>query len=58
MRFDQPVPYQVVLHSQMYKETNQTWGEMFIKRFNDPRNINAGGVVPFGGLSTQRTVMP
>lgn len=52
------IPYQIVLPSQMYNNSNKTWGEMFIKRFNDPRNINAGGVVPFGGLSTQPNIMP
>jgi len=36
--------------------TGKTWWDKFTERFNDPRNIKAGGVVPDQGLSERPTV--
>jgi hypothetical protein len=36
--------------------TGKTWGDKFNERFNDPRNVRAGGVVPNNGLPNRPTV--
>jgi uncharacterized protein RhaS with RHS repeats len=38
-----------------YSTTKKTWRQKFNERFNDKRNKNAGGVVPYMGLKTQPT---
>ena len=34
-----------------------TWEQAFTRRFSDPRNVQAGGVVPNVGLPTQPLIV-
>ncbi len=38
--------------------SKKTWNKAFQKRFNDPRNIEAGGVVPNKGLKEKPSLCP
>ena len=38
--------------------TAMTWEEAFRRRFNDPRNKRAGGIVPNGGIMEPPTIAP
>lgn len=37
--------------------SKKTWLQSFQKRFNDRRNIEAGGALPSGGLSSQPSIV-
>ncbi|RMI37049.1 hypothetical protein EBN88_19985 [Streptomyces triticirhizae] len=54
----QQVPIQRVDPSAPHPDSTsgRTWGQQFQRRFNDPRNRRAGGVVPNTGLSEAPTV--
>ena len=47
------IPYKVVKSNDIMPGSKKTWSQAFQKRFNDQRNIEAGGAVPNGGLSSQ-----
>ncbi len=47
------IPYLVVKPTDIMPGSKITWATAFTKRFNDPRNVKAGGYVPNGGLSSQ-----
>ncbi|WP_196303695.1 RHS repeat-associated core domain-containing protein, partial [Chromobacterium violaceum] len=38
--------------------TGKTWGDKFKQRFNDPRNVKAGGPVPPTGMKERPTACP
>lgn len=52
------VPIQVVQPGQLMPGSSLTWDQAFTRRFTDPRNVQAGGVVPNAGLSTQPSIAP
>jgi len=47
------IPYEVVDPKAIMPGSKKTWEQAFRKRFNDRRNLEAGGAVPSGGISTQ-----
>ncbi|WP_187288894.1 hypothetical protein [Clostridium sp. BNL1100] len=47
------VPVEFVNPSDLHPDLPMTWEDAFLKRFNDWRNIKAGGTVPNTGLSSQ-----
>jgi len=51
------IPYEVVDPNAIMPGSKKTWAEAFQKRFNDSRNVDAGGVVPPGGLTTQPSIV-
>ncbi len=51
------IPYQVVKAEDIMPGSKKTWTQAFEKRFKDGRNVEAGGVVPNGGLSSQPKVV-
>lgn len=51
------IPYQIVKPDDIMPGSKKTWAEAFEKRFKDQRNVEAGGVVPKEGLSTQPIVV-
>lgn len=51
------VPIQIVDERAQVPGGTRTWGEAFESRFNDPRNVAAGGPVPATGLKTKPTIM-
>jgi hypothetical protein len=50
------IPFEVVGPKAIMPGSKKTWEQAFRKRFNDGRNVDAGGVVPSGGLSTQPSI--
>jgi hypothetical protein len=52
------IPINVVDPKAIRPNTKMTWEEAFRRRFNDPRNKSAGGVVPEGGLIDSPTIAP
>ena len=50
------IPYRVVNPNAIMPGSKKTWAEAFQKRFDDVRNVEAGGAVPRGGLSSQPTI--
>ncbi len=50
------VPVQVVQPNTLMPGSSLTWDQAFVRRFNDSRNVQAGGVVPNSGLSTQPAI--
>ena len=52
------IPYKVVDPKAIMPGSKKTWEQAFNKRFNDQRNVSAGGAVPSGGLSTQPGIAP
>ncbi len=50
------IPFEVVDPKAIMPGSKKTWEQAFRKRFNDGRNLDAGGVVPSGGLSTQPSI--
>jgi len=52
------IPVIVVKPNDIMPGSNTTWGNAFTRRFNDWRNVKAGGIVPNTGLSPQPTVVP
>ncbi len=47
------IPYKIVKPTDIMPGSKKTWAEAFKKRFNDVRNVEAGGIVPNGGLKSQ-----
>jgi len=47
------IPYKVVKPTDVMPGSKKTWSQAFQKRFNDSRNVEAGGAVPNGGISAQ-----
>jgi hypothetical protein len=47
------IPYELVNPNDIMPGSKKTWAEAFEKRFNDSRNVKAGGAVPRGGLKEQ-----
>jgi hypothetical protein len=52
------IPINVVDPKAIRPGTKMTWEEAFRRRFNDPRNKSAGGVVPEGGLIGRPAIVP
>jgi RHS repeat-associated protein len=52
------VPVQVVQPGELMPGSSLTWEQAFTRRFTDPRNVQAGGVVPNPGLPTQPSIAP
>lgn len=52
------VPVQVVQPGALMPGSSLTWEQAFTRRFSDPRNVQAGGVVPNPGLPTQPSIAP
>jgi RHS repeat-associated protein len=50
------IPYEVVDPKAIMPGSKKTWEQAFMKRFNDRRNLDAGGAVPQGGLSNQPSI--
>jgi RHS repeat-associated protein len=50
------VPVELVEPDAIMPGSAKTWGKAFTQRMNDPRNVVAGGRVPFGGLSEEPQV--
>lgn len=51
------IPYKIVKPGDIMPGSKKTWSQAFQKRFNDSRNVQAGGVVPNGGLSSQPKIL-
>ncbi len=51
------IPFQKVNPDDIMPGSKLTWRQAFTKRFNDKRNIEAGGVVPSQGLKEQPAVV-
>ncbi|QDU79633.1 hypothetical protein Pla110_13440 [Polystyrenella longa] len=52
------IPINVVDSNAIRPGTKMTWEEAFRRRFNDPRNKRAGGVVPDSGLLELPAIAP
>ncbi len=52
------IPINVVDPKAIRPGTKMTWEEAFRRRFTDPRNKKAGGVVPDGGLMDLPAIAP
>jgi len=50
------IPFEIVDPKAIMPGSKKTWEQAFGKRFNDRRNIDAGGAVPTGGLTTQPNI--
>ena len=44
------IPIEVVDPSKLMPGSNRTWGQAFVRRYLDRRNVNEGGAVPIEGL--------
>jgi hypothetical protein len=51
------IPFEIVKAKDIMPGSKKTWEQAFKNRFNDPRNLEAGGIVPAGGLSSQPKVI-
>ena len=51
------VPFEVVNPYDIMPGSKKTWEVQYIKRFSDPRNAEAGGVVPNSGIDIQPKVI-
>jgi hypothetical protein len=52
------IPFVIVDPKGIMPGSKMTWGDAFQKRFNDVRNVKAGGVVPSGGVKSQPKIAP
>jgi len=52
------VPVDVVTPAALMPGSKRTWEQAVVRRFADPRNVAAGGVVPNSALRSLPRIMP
>jgi len=52
------IPIEMVQPQDIMPGSKMTWDKAFQRRFSDPRNVRAGGVVPNNGLQAQPSIAP